>query len=36
MEGLIWDILVPLVVRAIYDAIRALVKIVRRRMKRRK
>jgi hypothetical protein len=36
MEGLIWDILVPLAVRAIYDAVMAIVKVVRRRMKRRK
>ena len=36
MEDLIRDILVPLVVRAIYDAIVAIVKFVRRRMKRQK
>jgi len=36
MEDLIWDILTRLAVRAIYDAIKAIVKIIRERRKRQK
>jgi hypothetical protein len=36
MEDLIWDILERLAVRAIYDAIVAIVKFVRERLPRRK
>jgi len=36
MEGLLWEFLARLAVRAVYDVLKYVVKAARRRMKRRK